>query len=90
MRRMALCSGGGSGTCCMHLRTPVSRRPLAFSYLWDRMGFWCGQRQLRLIGRSCTQAMFHQSGEVGGPRKWQIAGYHPPPGARGEPRIRAS
>jgi hypothetical protein len=33
-------------------------RSLTFSYLWDRMGFSCGQRQLRLIGRSCTQAMF--------------------------------
>ena len=36
----------------------VSRLPLAFSYLWDRMGFWYGQRRLRLIGRSRMQAMF--------------------------------
>ena len=58
MQRMALCSGGGRGSCCMHLRTLVSRRLLAFSYLWDRMGFWYGQRRLRLIGRSRMQAMF--------------------------------
>jgi hypothetical protein len=45
MQRMALCSGGGHGSCCMHLRTLVSRRPQAFGYMWDRMGFWYGQRR---------------------------------------------
>jgi hypothetical protein len=45
MQRMALCSGGGRGSCCMHLRTLVSRRPQAFGYMWDRMGFWYGQRR---------------------------------------------
>jgi hypothetical protein len=52
---MHLVCGGARGSCCAHLRTLVSGRPLDFGSSLDRMGFWHGQSRLRLIDRSHTQ-----------------------------------
>jgi hypothetical protein len=52
MRRMRLGRAPRRDSCCTHLPTLVSRLPLAFGYTLDRMGFWYGQRRLRLIGQN--------------------------------------